>query len=138
MTIENLTSATSAEEQCTILTNILNGVFAGLIPPEELFSPDYIQCSDGSFLDFAAFTAHLSHLREQTRKVDFEVIDACVCADRLAERHIATVTHLDGKVSKLEVYVFMSIRGNKIVALNEVSHVIEGNEDDRKLASATN
>ncbi|WP_430461078.1 hypothetical protein ACQUQU_17890 [Thalassolituus sp. LLYu03] len=65
-------------------------------------------------------------------------MDACVCADRLAERHIATVSHLDGKVSKLEVYVFMRIRGNKIVALDEVSRVIEGNDDDRKLASATN
>ncbi|WP_221794354.1 nuclear transport factor 2 family protein [Oceanobacter mangrovi] len=138
MNIENLTSATNEEEQCTILANILNGLFAGLIPPEKLFSPDYIQCSDGNILDFAAFTAHLSHVREHTRKVDFEVIDVCICADRLAERHIATVSHLDGKVSKLEVYVFMRIRGNKIVALDEVSRVIEGNEGDRKLASATN
>ncbi|WP_428239546.1 hypothetical protein [Gynuella sp.] len=137
MNIQQLLSSNDEIEQRTLLENMLNSLFAGKTPVEELFSSAYQQCSDGKTLDFAGFNDHLCHLRGHVNTVEFKVVDVCLCEDRLAERHIATVSHKDGQLSKIEVYVFMRLRENKIISLDEVSRVIVGAEQDGELASAT-
>ena len=135
--IKQLLSSHHESEQRIIMANILNGLFTGEIPVEDLFSPLYQQCSDGNTLDFTGFSNHLLHLRKHLKKVEFVVLDACVFEDRLAERHITTVTHQDGQVSEIEVYVFMRLQHYKIISLDEITHVISGEESDKTLASAT-
>ena len=134
--LQQLLSGNDEVQQRTMLTNILNGLFAGEISVEDLFSPAYKQSSDGNTLDFIGFTNHLVYLRSHVSNVEFDVLNVCICEDRLAERHIATITHHDGQVSRLEVYVFMRLQHQKIASLDEITRVISGKENDKELASA--
>lgn len=137
MNIQRLLLSKDESKQRTLWANMLNSLFADKISVEELFSPNYQQYSDGKTLDFTHFINHLSHLRDQVNIIEFEVRDICISESRLAERHIATVTHHDGKVSKLEVYAFIRLHEHKIISLHEISRVISGTEQDKELASVT-
>ncbi|MEI8632349.1 hypothetical protein P4S72_10765 [Vibrio sp. PP-XX7] len=138
LAIQHQLSNKDESEQCVILSDILNRLFTGEIAAATLFSADYQQCTDGNTLNFADFQQHLSYLRQHVSKVQFNVVDVCLHEDRLGERHFVTITHQDQTESRLEVYMFVRFRDQKIESTYEVTRLITGNAADRELASAVN
>ncbi len=115
----------------------LDGLFRGEIDPGELFTRDYQQVSDGHSLDYPGFLRHLSHVRQQVSRIAFRVEQVCCDDTLLADRHIVSLVHQDGKQTRIEVCMFAQLRAGKICQIDEVTRVLCGDPADRALAHAT-
>lgn len=135
--IIHLPSAANELTCCTFMQQLLTSLFTEKLAPEEIFSEDYQQHTDGNLLDFEGFVQHLDHVRAQVSHIAFRVEQACCTPNLLADRHIVTVTKTNGQTSDIEVYMFARLRDGKIWRIDEVTRVMKGDHADKSLASAT-
>lgn len=99
------------------------------------FSPDYIQLVDGKELNYEKFVLHMKAQKAvmATVKVTFKHIVAE--GDKVATVHIVEGHKKDGGFVKGQVNAFFQIKDNKIVHCNELSHLIQGSDEDKDLGS---
>ncbi|WP_142846668.1 nuclear transport factor 2 family protein [Telmatospirillum sp. J64-1] len=102
----------------------------------EFFTDDYRQITDGKLSDRGTFEAHIRHVAASVSSIRFTVLDAVLREDVLADRHLVEVTHVDGRESRLEVYLFGRLLNDRLALVHEVTRVIDGDEKLRALATA--
>jgi SnoaL-like domain len=104
-------------------------VYAGLL------TPDYIQRVDGKELDYAGFLSHSEALQASlaSSSVTFEhlVTDGISAATV----HIAQAVKTNGDRIRIKVIAYYQFRGNRISLVDELTHLLEGAEQDRDLGS---
>ncbi|ARQ02094.1 nuclear transport factor 2 family protein [Pseudorhodoplanes sinuspersici] len=101
----------------------------------ELLSPDYIQRVDGEQLDYAGFLRHSEAVQASisSSNVTFEhIVTDGVSA---ASVHIAEAIKTNGKRIRLKVIAYYQFRGNRISLVDELTHLLEGDAQDRDLGS---
>ena len=98
-------------------------------------TPDYVQHVDGKTLDFEEFVNHLGVLRREFKEVDVIVHDVAVSGNKIADIHYVTAVKHDGGIVKAKVIGFFYMRGDKVAKLDELTYLIEGDEEDRDLGS---
>lgn len=104
---------------------------------DRYFTPDYQQRTDGELVDRDGFAAHIKVLRELVAHGEVEVVDALRDGDRIADRHLVSVTKHDGTASQLEVYLFGELAPDgRLRRVDEISRVVTGGEADASLARA--
>ncbi|MCW2256446.1 hypothetical protein M2263_002537 [Providencia alcalifaciens] len=99
------------------------------------FSPDYTQVTDGKMLNFEQFLKHLQILKRDTKEMHFDVLDAAFTESTLADRHIVHIKKNNDQPMKVEVLAFYQISNGKIISVNELSRLIQGEISDRDLGS---
>jgi hypothetical protein len=74
----------------------------------KLLHPSFTQRDDTTTRDFAAFVAHISHIRQvlSPGSVDLKVTQFLRDGNQLAERHTSTMKMPDGTVRKAETFQF--------------------------------
>ena len=92
------------------------------------YSKSYIQSVNGSKTDYDAMISAIGYMEEVIASVKHSIIEAVARPGIIAERHIVSMTLKDGRKASSEVYCFLKIEGGMIVAIDEASHTLEGND----------
>ncbi|MEO1090134.1 MAG: nuclear transport factor 2 family protein [Pseudomonadota bacterium] len=100
------------------------------------FTDDFVLDADGTCLDFATFKQHVSHLHDVVVSMSIEVTTVVADGDRIAEIHMVRATKRDGSTLTTKVLAFHTIRDGKIARIEELTHLVEGDEADRHLGSS--
>jgi SnoaL-like domain len=102
---------------------------------DRYFTPDYTQRTDGQLTGREEFAAHIATLRGLTACGTVKVSEAIRDGNRIADRHEVSVTKRDGTTSRIEVYLFGELAGDgRLRRVEEITRVIQGGEDDARLA----
>ena len=122
--------------------DLLRRVFAAFTNPEtkpeiyaELLTPDYIQYVDGKQLDYAGFLAHGAALQASLSSGSVTFEHVVTDGASAATVHIADVVKVNGDRVRLKVIAYYQFRGNRISMIDELTHLLEGTEQDRNLGS---
>ena len=124
--------------------DLLQRVFASLLDPlrgvedlAEFFSADYVQHVDGVRLDYAGFIEHAQVLKN-TLSGGFIVIEQLLCVgNTIADVHIVHARKRDGRCLQVKVLAFFTVQNGKIIAVDELTHMLEGGAEDKDLGSRT-
>ncbi|KAB1645645.1 MULTISPECIES: nuclear transport factor 2 family protein [unclassified Pseudoclavibacter] len=101
------------------------------------FSDKYRQCTNGDWTTREQFAEHIEHLRVITSSAKIKVLDELTDGDHYAERHRVVVTKRDESTVEQEVYVFARLDSDgKFLSLEEVTRMVQGDEQDRNIGSA--
>ena len=124
-------------------TLIENAVTSLLDPQQDAaalsryFAPDYVQDVDGKRLDYGGFIDHArvlkTHLRGGTATIESLIVDG----DTIADIHIIDAEKIDGSRIRMKVIAFFIVRDGKIVRVDELTHLLDGDEKDRDMGSRT-
>ena len=101
----------------------------------EKISPNYVQHVDGKTLDYEQFIKHrlVQNKVVKTITVNFQHIVAE--GDKIFTIHVADVEKKDGSKVKIKVIAMFIIKDAKLVACDELTHVLEGSKEDEDLGS---
>jgi len=94
---------------------------------DRYFAPGYRQYTDGETVDRDGFAAHIKTLRALVADGHIEVLEAVRQDNRVADRHLVTVTRHDGTTQRIEIYLFGELAPDgRLLRVDEISHVIDG------------
>ena len=130
----------SENEARAFLEELYNAVCdprADLEVTNRYFTDDFVQIVDDTIVDRAGFDAHLAALRADLATVSFEFTTVIAEGDRIADVHLFRATRKDGGQITMKFIGVYTLRDGKIARFEELSHLIEGAEEDRDLGSRT-
>ncbi|AUG52658.1 hypothetical protein CSC3H3_07970 [Thalassospira marina] len=122
--------------------NILHDLFASLtnpaIPTENLasfFTRDYIQIVDGETLDLDGFLQHAATLRNALIRAEVSFEKIIAQDDTIADIHIVRAEKKNGDHIRVKVIAFYTLRDGRISRIEELTHLLDGKDEDRDLGS---
>jgi hypothetical protein len=101
------------------------------------FHPEYKQYVDGVELNYSDFVQHMIAQKGVIRNavVNFRNI---VAEDELVfTNHEVVATKNDGSIIKAHILAEFTIADGKIIRCDELTHVIQGSDEDRNIGSMT-
>ncbi len=101
----------------------------------QYFSPSYIQHVDGHTLNYDAFIEHM--LAQKAILASANVtIERCVTeGDHISTIHVVDAIKKSGEPISVKVIAHMEITDGKITFCDELTHVLKGQSEDRKISS---
>jgi len=122
-----------------LLQTIFKEVFASPGYDEEIihryFHPQYMQTVDGKTLDLAQFCHHIQVQKQAARTISIEFKALAEDGDLVLSHHVAKGEMQDGRAVELQILAEFRFRECKIVACNELTHMLSGTQEDRDLGS---
>ncbi len=120
------------------LTQVFHSLFDPTVSAEEtgrFFAPNYQQHADGKVLDHAMFVEHARLLKStlQSAAVSFGKIIAS--DNTLASWHIVEAVKHNGQSLRVKVIAFYELEEGLIARVDELTHLLAGEESDRDLGS---
>jgi len=103
----------------------------------QFFASDYVQEVDGKRLDFEGFIDHARVLKTRLRRGSATIQSLIVDGDTIADIHVIDAEKTDGAHLRTKVIAFFTVRDGKIVSVDELTHLLDGAEEDRDLGSRT-
>lgn len=141
----SLTSAHGRENKMTPeeTKKWIKNVFAEVVENPEAnestyrkyFAKDYVQYVDGTKMALTDFIDHMAAQKRAVRqlKVDFKYI--LVDRNQIATLHMVEGTRKDGSQIKIQVNAFFQVRSGQITLCDELTHLIQGEQEDADLGS---
>lgn len=137
-TIEEMKSADASLEK-TVVIGLLSDVFEKKDVDEatihRYISPDYVQHVDGKTLHYASFLAHIKKQKQVIDSMRFNFISMLHEGKTVFSNHEVSVIKKDGKKLKFKVIAEFTVEHGRIVACDELTHMIEGDTADAELGS---
>lgn len=97
------------------------------------FSTDYTQIVNGEELNYAQFSAHISHLRALLSFVEVEIISLAENGDSVHSHYYVKTGRLTGSYSQFEVFARFVVVGGKIKNCFELTRQVSGCSKDEDL-----
>jgi len=119
------------------LQEFYNSLFMTPFVVQESFDPSYVQYANGETLEYPKFLQHIEHVRKTAKIIRYTVVDAIAYEGTIADRHMVSVETHDGSTATLEVLCLMHVKNGKIVQVNEMSRLANGEPALSSLATAT-
>jgi len=123
---------------------LIEGALASLLDPRQdvanlsrYFAPDYVQDVDGKRLDYAGFIDHARVLKTHLRRGRAAIETLIVDGDTIADIHVVEAEKTNGDSIRTKVIAFFTVRGGKIVRVDELTHLLHGADEDRDMGSRT-
>lgn len=98
-------------------------------------SPNYIQQVDGKTLNFEDFKKHLKKQREIISRIQITFIQIVSSGDIVFTNHEVSVHKKDGNLLHFKVIAQFTLQDNRVIACDELTRLIDGNEGDSNLGS---
>lgn len=98
-------------------------------------SPSYIQQVDGKTLDFEDFKKHLKKQREIISRIQITFIQIISSGDIVFTNHEVSVHKKDGNLLRFKVLAQFTLQDDKVIACDELTRLVDGNEEDSNLGS---
>ncbi len=102
---------------------------------EKHFHPDYQQWVNGESLDFNGFVDHMKALKSALKTVKITFEHLVEEGDRVCSIHYPQAEKNDGSHMKGKVIAFFKFSGDQLIACDELTHLLEGTDEDRDLGS---
>ena len=99
------------------------------------FHPDYIQTADGNQLNYQQFVAHMKQLKQAVHAVKIDFQHLIAEGNSVCSVHIASGKKSNDKLVSSKIIAYFEIKEDLIYRCDELSHLLEGDESDRDLAS---
>lgn len=123
---------------------LIEGALASLLDPNQdaealkaFFTDDYVQDVDDKRLDLAGVLAHARTLKTTLRTGRPTIQNLIVEGQTIADIHIVEAEKTERARIKAKVVGCFTVRDGKIAAVDELTHLLEGNKEDRDLGSRT-
>lgn len=114
----------------------MNNPKLDLADVEETHAKSYIQHVDGKTLNYDDYVAHHIKLKQTVSDIQVEFDHMVAKGNKVATVHRARATKKDGSVIKVKVNALFEFNDDgKLILCDELTHLIEGDEDDRDLGS---
>ena len=130
----------SQKQARALIENAIASLLDPLQDAESLcryFAPDYVQEVDGVRLDFDGFIDHARVLKTSLRWGRATIENLIVSGDTIADIHVVDGEKTNGDKIRVKVIAFFTLRDGKIVRVDELTHLLEGNHADRDMGSRT-
>ncbi|MGD7069830.1 nuclear transport factor 2 family protein [Acetobacter sp. AAB5] len=98
-------------------------------------TPDYRQCVDGHEMTLSAFQTHTRALRANLSRLEIDIQHIVCEGNKAATVHVARITRLSGEESLIKVVAFYQFREGRICLVDELTHLLKGNEKDQNLGA---
>ncbi len=102
---------------------------------EKFFNKDYIQYTDGKKLNYQDFVKHIHTLKKSLKYLTVNIRSIAQDNDVIFTNHLILGETKDGKIFSGEVIAEFRINNNQIYYCNELTHMIEGGEENKDLGS---
>jgi len=99
------------------------------------FSSDYIQHVDGATIDYEQFIKHLKEQRIAVASFHVSFLSIASEDNIVFTNHLVTAIKKDGGKIKVKVMAQFTVKDGKIVACDELTHMLSGADEDRNLGS---
>ncbi|HUB10593.1 MAG TPA: nuclear transport factor 2 family protein [Acetobacteraceae bacterium] len=123
---------------------LIEGALASLLDPQQdtnqfvrYFASDYVQEVDGKTLTFAGFIDHARMLKASLRRGCATIERLVVSGDTIADIHVVKAEKMNGDAIRVKVIAFFTVRDGKIIAVDELTHLLDGSDADRDMGSRT-
>ena len=122
--------------------DLLRRLFAALVDPAtkperfaDLLTPDYIQRVDGRELDYAGFISHIEALQANLSSANITFEHIVTDGLSAATVHIVEAVKTNGHRARFKVIAYYRFRGKRVSLIDELTHLLEGDPQDRDLGS---
>lgn len=102
---------------------------------EKYIDPSYVQTVDGVTLDYDSFVTHIIEQKKVINTIEVEFSTLVQEGNVVFSNHIATVHKKDGSNLKAHVIAQFTIKNNRLVECDELTRLIEGNDEDMDIGS---
>jgi hypothetical protein len=102
---------------------------------DRYFTSDYVQSVDGKVLHLERFRQHIRVQKEALRGLSIEFKTLAGEGDVVFSNHIAKAETIEGRMSEIHVIAEFRFRDGRVMACDELSHMVSGHEQDRDLGS---
>ncbi len=99
------------------------------------FAPDYRQEVDGAELDYPGFVAHMATLKQATQSIMVKILAIAGEGNNVLTHHRVDVIKTNGESAVAEVFAHFTLKEGKIILCQELTRLLCGTGDDRKLGS---
>jgi ketosteroid isomerase-like protein len=99
------------------------------------FDPDYTQYVDSHTLNYDKFIQHVQALKAAVSSIRITFEHVVEEGDKVCSVHIAEAVKKNGDKIKAKVISLFQFKNDKLILCNELTHLIEGNEEDSDLGS---
>lgn len=99
------------------------------------FSKDYIQNVDGNTLDYSQFIAHMKVLKTVLNDVGLKFLGVAGEDNLVFTHHHVLANKHDGSKIHAQVLAHFTLQDGKIIRCDELTHSIQGSDEDRDLGS---
>jgi ketosteroid isomerase-like protein len=130
----------SKEQARALIENALTSLLDPRQDAESLsryFAPDYVQDVDGKRLDFSGFIDHARTLKKSLRSGRVTIENIIVDGMTIADVHVVDAEKTNGDTIRAKVIAFYTVRDGKIVRVDELTHLLQGADEDRDMGSRT-
>ena len=100
-------------------------------------SKDYRQNVDGLSFDYEGFVQHMVTQKQVIKEASVEFEHMVAEGDKVCTVHHIHAVKDDGNEIKGKVVALFQFKDNKIILCDELTHLVEGSEEDRDLGSRT-
>ncbi|KAA8386393.1 nuclear transport factor 2 family protein [Acetobacter sp. DmW_136] len=83
----------------------------------------------------SAFQTHTRALRANLSRLEIDIQHIVCEGNKAATVHVARITHLSGEESLIKVVAFYQFREGRICLVDELTHLLKGNEKDQNLGA---
>ena len=101
----------------------------------DFMTTDYRQRVDGNEMTLDAFLRHANALRSGLHRLEISIKHVVCEGDRAATVHLARAIRHSGECSLIKVIAFYEFREERICLVDELTHVLEGGQNDKALGS---
>lgn len=98
-------------------------------------SPKYVQFVNGKKIDYQGFIRHMALQKQHIKSAKVKFIQVIAMNNVVSSIHEATVTKKDGSTSVIKVIGHMTYEGIKLIGVDELTSVVQGDSQDNKLSS---
>lgn len=120
------------------LTQVFHSLFDPAVSAEETgryFAPGYQQHADGKVLDHAMFVEHARILKSTLQSASVSFGNIVAGDDALASWHIVEAIKHNGQRLRVKVIALYELEDGLIARVDELTHLLAGEESDRDLGS---
>lgn len=99
------------------------------------FHPDYTQYVDGKVLKFDDFVAHIKSLKSTVNQVKICFEHLIEDGNKVCSVHYPEAKKDNGMIIKAKVIAMFEFKGDQLILCDELTHLIEGDKEDKDLGS---
>mgnify|MGYP000897063557 CR=1 FL=1 len=102
---------------------------------KSFFAAHYRQTVNGIELDYDNFIAHMARLKQIVESMALTILAIAQQGNHVLTHHRVEISKRDGEHAITEVFARFTLENKRIVSCYELTRLISGNEEDKRLGS---
>jgi uncharacterized membrane-anchored protein YhcB (DUF1043 family) len=118
------------------LVNVIENMNFSEETISKYFSKDYEQYVDGIKNDYKDFIAHMKKQKSSLKSAKVTIKYIIAENNQVSTVHIVDAVKKNGEIVKFQINALYVVKDNKIILVDELTHMIKGNKSDKDLGSS--